>query len=199
MEAPISQKLRATREARRMTLADVAHATRIPLPRLQQLEDGNYAAFGNMAYARSFLRGYSRFLGVDAERVINELPDPVLGGRADYRYLTESFGTWVPTGQEQRSAPLRMPTASLGVRALPAMAMFVMLCVATVSALKAGWLTPQQQVSKATEAQSAPVVIRPAKPSSSLEPGVQVTRAGIPGLEAGVPVTVSRAQPVQAN
>ena len=95
MDAPLSETLKAAREARGLTLEDAAHATRIPVPRLRQLETGNYAAFGNMAYARGFIRLYGRYLDVDAQEFATGLPDPVLGGPSDYRYLTESYGPWV--------------------------------------------------------------------------------------------------------
>ncbi len=95
MNQPLCEKLKAARESRGLSLADVAHLTRIPVPRLLQLEEGNFAAFGNMAYARGFLRNYSQFLEVDAEPFIDSLPEPVLGGAADYRHLTESFGPWI--------------------------------------------------------------------------------------------------------
>jgi len=95
MDAPLSETLKAAREARGLTLEDAAHATRIPVPRLLQLETGNYAAFGNMAYARGFIRLYGRYLDVDAQEFSTGLPDPVLGGPSDYRYLTESYGPWI--------------------------------------------------------------------------------------------------------
>ncbi|MFZ4595565.1 MAG: helix-turn-helix domain-containing protein [Verrucomicrobiaceae bacterium] len=95
MDAPLSETLKAAREARGLTLEDAAHATRIPVPRLRQLETGNYAAFGNMAYARGFIRLYGRYLDVDAQEFSTGLPDPVLGGPSDYRYLTESYGPWI--------------------------------------------------------------------------------------------------------
>ena len=72
MQRTIGQTLRAAREATGLNLLDVAHKTRIPANRLQQLEDDNYAAFGSMAYAKSFLKTYSRFLHVDASDVLLE-------------------------------------------------------------------------------------------------------------------------------
>ena len=86
-----------------MNILDVAHRTRIPANRIQQLEEDNYAAFGSMAYAKSFLKTYSRFLEVDSSEVLEGLPSPVLGGPDDYRYLTEVQGPWV----EKRSRPQR--------------------------------------------------------------------------------------------
>ena len=195
MEQTLSQKLKATRESRGLSLADAAHATRIPIPRLQQLESANYAAFGNMAYARSFIRLYSRYLGVNADTVISELPEPILGGSADYRYLTETFGPWVPSGRDRRPGPMQIAKKGTS-RAVPALVMFTMLCVATFSVLKAGLLSPQSRPSVA-ESQVIPVNSR--SMTTSLEPGVQVTRAEIPGLPSAGHVTISKAIPVQAN
>ncbi len=193
MEQTLSQKLKASREAQGLTLADAAHATRIPMPRLQQLETANYAAFGNMAYARSFIRLYSRYLGVNADSVINELPEPILCGRADYRYLTETFGPWIQSGQERRPGPMRMVKKS-NSRAIPALVMFTLLSVATFSILKAGLLSAQAKPAMA-ESQTAPATV----PSKALETGVQVTRATMAGQSAAVRVTISKAIPVEAN
>jgi cytoskeletal protein RodZ len=114
MQRTIGQNLRAARESAGLTLLDVAHRTRIPANRLQQLEDGNYAAFGSMAYAKSFLKGYSRFLNVDASDALEELPTPVLGGPADYRYLTASQGPWIEKRErpQRRREPLTRPSLS---------------------------------------------------------------------------------------
>lgn len=116
---PFNEKLKAARESRGLSLADAAHKTRIPISRLVQLEEGNYAAFGSMAYARSFLRSYSKFLEVDADEVILGLPTPVLGGPDDYRHLTDSFGPWVvKRGQLGASGGISVKSRSPAVAAL---------------------------------------------------------------------------------
>lgn len=122
MDAPLSEMLKAAREARGLTLEDAAHATRIPVPRLRQLEAGNYAAFGNMAYARGFIRLYGRYLEVDAEGFVTGLPDPVLGGPADYRYLTENLGPWVLDRRAQAKVNLSEGMPS------PVVYAFLLLC-----------------------------------------------------------------------
>lgn len=122
MDAPLSEMFKAAREARALTLEDAAHATRIPVPRLRQLEAGNYAAFGNMAYARGFIRLYGRYLGVDAEEFVTGLPDPVLGGPADYRYLTENLGPWVLDRHAQAKVKLSQGMPS------PVVYAFLLLC-----------------------------------------------------------------------
>lgn len=99
MQHTLGQSLKAAREARGLTLADAAHETRIPAQRLQNLERDDLASFGSMTYARSFLKLYSDFLGVDAGEVLSDLPSAVLGGRQNYRYLTDSYGPWLRDGR----------------------------------------------------------------------------------------------------
>jgi len=95
MPATFGHTLSAAREQRGLSIEDAAHQTRITAQRLRFLETDNYAAFGSMTYARSFIRQYSAFLGVDATALLAELPQGVLGGERDYRYLTQSHGPWL--------------------------------------------------------------------------------------------------------
>ena len=95
MTASLGQRFKAAREQRGLSLEDAAHETRIPLQRLLHLETDNFAAFGSMTYARSFIRGYSDYLAVDASEALEELPEGALGGERDYRYLTQSQGPWL--------------------------------------------------------------------------------------------------------
>ncbi|MBN8418851.1 MAG: helix-turn-helix domain-containing protein [Verrucomicrobia bacterium] len=108
MTATFGQMLIAAREKRGLSIADAAHETRIPAQRLRYLECGNIAAFGSLTYARSFIRQYSDFLEVDASSMLEELPEGVLGGERDYRYLTQSQGPWLRdrgTSADIASAP----------------------------------------------------------------------------------------------
>jgi cytoskeletal protein RodZ len=101
MQTPLGQKLKAAREKRGLSLLDASHATKIPVQRLHFLEQDNFAGFGSMTYARAFLKVYSHFLGVNAQEMLEDLPEGVLGGTCDYRYLTDSHGHWV-VPREQR-------------------------------------------------------------------------------------------------
>lgn len=96
MPPSLGQRLKHAREKLGLTLADVSHRTRIAVPRLSDLEQDSYMAFGSLTYARSFLQSYADFLGVDAHATTEHMPSPPLGGARDYRYLTESYGPWVP-------------------------------------------------------------------------------------------------------
>ena len=98
------EQLRITREALGLTLADVAHETRIPAEKLRLIEEGKLASLGGMTYARSFLLMYAKYLGVDLRSVAEALPQAILGGVADYRYLVQSQGRWVPEGPPRKVA-----------------------------------------------------------------------------------------------
>jgi cytoskeletal protein RodZ len=154
MTPSLGQRLRAARESRGLSLLDAAHETRIPVQRLQHLEAQNYASFGSMTYARSFLKLYSDFLAVDASCVLDELPSAVLGGPQDYRHLVDSFGPWLrekPQRVEKLADPVvgRVQTIKSPVPA--ALAIFV--CVLAASGIFGKYVMDSQRV--VTEQQTA--------------------------------------------
>jgi cytoskeletal protein RodZ len=95
MEAPVHQQLKTARDRRGLSLADVSHRTRIPIHALQQLEGGDFAGFGSMTYARSFLKNYAAYLGVEAGPALQHLPKAIFVGTGNYRYLSSHLGTWL--------------------------------------------------------------------------------------------------------
>lgn len=64
----LGEWLRATREAKELTLEQVSEATRIPLHYLQALESETFDAFSSDLHARGFLRSYTSYLGLDQEQ-----------------------------------------------------------------------------------------------------------------------------------
>ncbi len=58
--------LRSTRQARSMTVREVAEQTRISAVYLTTLETGDYSAIAHELYLLPFLRSYANFLGLDA-------------------------------------------------------------------------------------------------------------------------------------
>lgn len=95
MSFSLGQQLREARLRRGLSLPDVAHKTRIPVSRLQDLEADHYTSSGGLTYTKSFLRTYARFLDVDAGFILEKLTPPPLGGPQDYRYLIRNFGPWI--------------------------------------------------------------------------------------------------------
>ncbi|WP_395741522.1 helix-turn-helix domain-containing protein [Prosthecobacter sp.] len=134
MTASFGQMLTAAREKRGLSIEDAAHETRIPAQRLRFMESGNIAAFGSLTYARSFIRQYSDFLGVDASTMLEELPEGVLGGERDYRYLTQSHGPWLresETSVERIAVPAAGRVRSIKSPLPAAIAVFIFVLAGT--------------------------------------------------------------------
>ena len=61
----VGERLRASREALGLSLADVAARTRIPLRHLEAIETSNFAGLPSVTYAVGFVRAYARAVGAD--------------------------------------------------------------------------------------------------------------------------------------
>jgi transcriptional regulator with XRE-family HTH domain len=183
MDQPFHLQLKALRENKELTLADVSHKTRIPVARLSLLEAGDYASFGGMAYARYFLKAYANFLGVASEPQLQSLPQPVLGGAADYRYLTRSLGPWVlglkgTNSPAQRRALEDQTNRSLTIKVAGLVGLISVACVAWVMYLGAS--SPAASKTKATQEQPAATLKLPAADqltAKNLAAAEQVRRA----------------------
>jgi cytoskeleton protein RodZ len=70
--AALGERFRAAREARGLSLSDVAEQIRIRSVYLGAIEDENWTAIGAPVYTRGFLRTYARFLSLDPEEVVAE-------------------------------------------------------------------------------------------------------------------------------
>lgn len=201
MHSPLGEKLRAAREQRGLSLLDAAHETKIPLIRLQWLEQDNFAGFGSMTYARAFLRQYSEYLKVDAREMLEDLPGGVLGGARDYRYLTDNHGPWVaPRGMRVARLSSASPSRQSKRSPVPA-GIFIFVLVLIGTGIWGKYVSDdrqahaQQQENKAlpqpqraihtATAQSKVQVFGPSEPTT------QVLRA--------VPLTPGEAKEVMAN
>lgn len=69
----IGELLRKTRESRRLSVEDVVFQTKLPRSAILALESDDFSHFTSSIYAKSFLRQYSSFLMVDAERWLDAL------------------------------------------------------------------------------------------------------------------------------
>ena len=66
----LGERFRAAREARGLSLSEVAEQIRIRSVYLGAIEEENWSAIGAPVYVRGFLRTYARFLGLDPEEVV---------------------------------------------------------------------------------------------------------------------------------
>lgn len=68
----LGERFRAAREARGLSLSDVADRVRIRSLYLAAIEEERWSAIGVPVYIRGFLRTYARFLGLDPEEAVAE-------------------------------------------------------------------------------------------------------------------------------
>jgi cytoskeleton protein RodZ len=77
----IGDRLRRAREARGMSLDDVAGQTRIPMRHLQHIETEEWDALPAPTYAIGFARNYANAVGLDGAALSSELRDMIGGPR----------------------------------------------------------------------------------------------------------------------
>ena len=66
----LGERFRAAREARGITLSQVADQIRIRSVYLAAIEEEKWSTIGAPVYVRGFLRTYARFLGLDPEGAV---------------------------------------------------------------------------------------------------------------------------------
>jgi cytoskeletal protein RodZ len=69
----VAEQLHAAREARKLTVQQVADITKIRTDHLRALEQGNFDVFSAPVYIRGFVRSYSTLLKLDVPRLMAEL------------------------------------------------------------------------------------------------------------------------------
>jgi cytoskeletal protein RodZ len=67
---PVGQYLRRQREARRMSLEEVARATRVPLASMERIEAGQFDELPGEVFVRGFLRSYARAVDIPGDEVL---------------------------------------------------------------------------------------------------------------------------------
>jgi cytoskeletal protein RodZ len=66
----VGQFLRRQREAQRMSIEEVARATRVPMPSLERIESDRFDELPGEVFARGFLTAYARCVGAAPEDVL---------------------------------------------------------------------------------------------------------------------------------
>lgn len=71
-DEPLGQQLRAVRRTAKLTLEQVATATKISKQYIQALESGKYDELPAEVYAKGFLENYAQFLGFPVDEVLTQ-------------------------------------------------------------------------------------------------------------------------------
>ena len=81
--SPAGDRLRAAREAKGLSLEEVASQTRIPLRHLQSLEQGDWSRLPAPTYTIGFAKSYASAVGLDRNEVAEDLRAEMGGLRPD--------------------------------------------------------------------------------------------------------------------
>jgi len=134
----VAEQLRAAREARGLTVYQVADATKIKTDHVRALDEGNFDAFSAPVFIRGFVRTYATLLHLDVAGVMADLDDELSG--------TEKFAEPPPLTNESKGAldwiTLQLSRINWQI-ALPLLVVLIGVLVA-VLAYRA-WRTAQTQ------------------------------------------------------
>lgn len=103
MASGIGETLRVTRTQQRLSLAEAAAEIRVREPYLAALEEERFGKLGGDVYVRAFLRGYSEYLGLDPDQVVEAYRREHEGGDEGPRAVTATATAGPPV------APVREP------------------------------------------------------------------------------------------
>src|SRR5271163_5002810 len=69
----VAEQLRAAREAKNLTVQQVADATKIRTDHVRALEEGNFTVFSATVYIRGSVKIYAKFLKLDEAKLLAAL------------------------------------------------------------------------------------------------------------------------------
>lgn len=187
VELSAGKKLSDARLQRGLSIDAAAHATKMRPDKILALENDDYTRFGNIAYAKSFLLMYSKFLGVDVSEQSRDLDHR--GNRLsieEYQYLNHA-----PEPKAPETAPTRRERRERKPPSVLPLLVFAMLCAGGL-----GWMyyhanAPRLELDKTTVS---------ASPAPDSEKTEEATSATVTAKEAPAPkVSVAPAVAVPAE
>ncbi len=69
----IGEKLKEAREEHGVSVEEVAEDLNLRVSQIQNIEEGNLKVFKDIFYLKSFIRSYAKYLGLDDEKVMDEV------------------------------------------------------------------------------------------------------------------------------
>jgi cytoskeletal protein RodZ len=188
----LGEEFRSAREARGLSLSDVAERLHIRSVYLAAIEDEDWHVIGAPVYVRGFMRTYARFLGLDPEAAVAR------------------FSAAVPPGTPAASAPRPAATPApsekaAGERSSPSLAAILAVVVAVAAVLfvgfefyqyRAGAPPADQPAALATTAPdeaAAPLAEVTAEPSAAPAALPAASAAPRSGLKRGLTVRLTEA------
>jgi cytoskeleton protein RodZ len=110
----VGEQLKAERERKSLSLADLAARTRVPMRHLEAIEKSDFSALPGTTYTLGFARSYARALDMDAAKVSADLrAELAQGGHEGYQVPSQNYEPTDPTQVPSRA--LAWTAAVLGV------------------------------------------------------------------------------------
>jgi transcriptional regulator with XRE-family HTH domain len=153
----VGDRLREAREARQLSLVQVAGETRIPQRHLQTIEAGDFGALPARTYAISFARNYARMVGLDPDEVADEVRAELDSQDPAPRHRPAGF---------EPGDPARVPSRALGWISVVA----VLLVLAGLFAFARTFFAPAVELPALVD-QQAETPARPSTPAASAATG----------------------------
>lgn len=157
----VGERLRAAREAKGLTIEDVAAATRIPTRHLRSLEDSEWHKLPASTYSVGFAKNYAGAVGLDRAEIAEQLRAE-MGSELPAHYSNVTVDTFEPVD---------------GNRQMPKGIVIGALVALVAIALLLTWLgNPERGADDAVaEAPAAGAVAAPAAPAPAVAGPVVIT------------------------
>jgi cytoskeletal protein RodZ len=175
MVETVGRRLQKAREAKSWSVDEVASATKIRPERIIDLEGDDLSHFPSLAYARSFLVKYAKYLGVDIQDDLDQIQVGSTVGLGEYHYLRAAPPPkYRVETQTRETARPKVPALLLAILAL-----LILIGVPLVSFLAInisrlnGPASPSDQTtveSSSPETKKKPQQVVTTEPKSSVSP-----------------------------
>ena len=110
MPPTIGQRLKAEREAQKLTLEKVFEVTRIRIPYLQALESDDLSSVPSPVQARGYLRNYAEYLGLAFQELLDEMRANMEGASGEVvGPADEASSSPLPSSSEEAASPSTQP------------------------------------------------------------------------------------------
>lgn len=179
----LGEEFRSAREARGLSLSDVAERLHIRSVYLAAIEDEDWHVIGAPVYVRGFMRTYARFLGLEPEAAVAR------------------FSALVPAGTPAASAPVRPAAAersekrAAAERSSPSLPAVLSIVVAFLVVLFVGYEFYQYQNGSAPRAPVAADTGAPDETAAGTAPAPGENATAAPDEAAG-PQTLAGIPPL---
>ena len=91
--ATLGQQFKQARNERGLSIEDVAFQTHIPASRVRDMEMDDLSQFGNLTYARGFLKLYGEFLGMDLSDYLSQFRTQEFAHASGHEYVRTASAT----------------------------------------------------------------------------------------------------------